>query len=149
MKTFSIKPKDISRQWYLIDAGEIPLGRLATTAAKLLIGKGKVTLTSHIDGGDYVIVINADSLVVSGGKQQSKVYYRHSGFPGGLHQRTLGEAQERNSAGVITHAVRGMLPDNKLRNQRLKRLKVYSGSEHQHLPQKPITIALPKAKGRS
>jgi large subunit ribosomal protein L13 len=137
MKTFSAKPKDISRQWYLIDASSMPLGRLSTIAASLLLGKGKPTVTPHIDGGDFVVIINSDKLKVSGDKEHKKDYYRHSGFPGGLYKRTLGEQAERDSTKIIRHAVRGMLPDNKLRKDRLARLKVYTDDQHSHAGQNP------------
>jgi large subunit ribosomal protein L13 len=144
MKTYSIKPKDISRRWYILDASEIPLGRLATRAASLLIGKGKATITPHMDGGDYVIVINSASLVVTGNKKQDKFYYRHSGFPGGLYKRTLQEQLERDPNKIIIDAIRGMLPVNKLRDGRLARLKVYADEQHNHSAQKPKAVPLKK-----
>ena len=144
MKTFSAKPTYISRKWYVLDASEIPLGRLATVAARLLIGKDKPSFTPHMDGGDYVVIINSDDLKVSGAKRQDKTYYRHSGFPGGIHKRTLTEQMGRDSTQVITHAIRGMLPVNKLRDGRLARLKVYSGAQHQHEAQQPEKISLAK-----
>lgn len=147
MKTFSAKPADVKRQWYLLDASETPLGRLATVASRLLIGKDKVSLTPHVDGGDYVIVINADKLVVSANKLQTKLYWRYSGFPGGIKKRTLAESQELDTSYAITHAIRGMLPTNKLRNGRLARLKVYSGSDHHHNAQKPQTLSF-TSKGK-
>jgi large subunit ribosomal protein L13 len=142
MKTYSAKPTDVSREWYVIDAGEAPLGRLSTRIATLLIGKGKTQFTHHIDCGDYVIVINAEQLQATGKKQDKKIYYRHSGYPGGLKEKTLAEAQQKNPTFAITHAVRGMLPVNKLRDERLKRLKVYAGSDHQHEAQKPKLISV-------
>lgn len=147
MKTFSAKPADVARRWYILDASEAPLGRLATVASRLLIGKDKVSLTPHVDGGDYVIVINADKLVVSANKLQTKVYWRYSGFPGGIKKRTLAESQEVDPTHAITHAVRGMLPVNKLRDGRLARLKVYSGSDHNHSAQKPQILSL-TSKGK-
>ncbi len=144
MGTYSQKPSEIDRKWYVLDASKTPLGRLSTVAAGLLIGKGKVTRTSHIDGGDYVIVINSDSLVVTGNKREDKIYYRHSGFPGGLYQRTLNEQMERDSTQVIIKSVRGMLPVNKLRDGRLARLKVYAGAEHNHNAQQPKNFSLSK-----
>lgn len=146
MKTFSAKPADVTRVWYVLDATEAPLGRLATRAASLLLGKGKTTITPHVDGGDYVIVINAANLVVTGGKESKKTYYRHSGFPGGLRQRTLNEQLLQAPEKVITQAVRGMLPDNKLRPGRLERLKVYAGNDHRHEAQKPVIISLKEGK---
>lgn len=137
MKTFSAKPSDVTRKWYVIDAAEAPVGRLATVAATLLTGKGKPTFTKHIDTGDFVIVVNADNLVVTGNKMEDKMYYRHSGFPGGLKETKLRHQMDKDSTHVIEHAIRGMLPVNKLRDARLKRLKVYAGAEHNHDAQKP------------
>ena len=142
MKTFSAKPSDVTRKWYIVDASEAPLGRLSTTVAKLLTGKDKPTFTKHIDTGDYVIVINADNLVVTGNKLQKKRYYRHSGFPGGLKEATLEEVIAKDSTRAIEHAVRGMLPVNKLRKDRLARLKIYTGAEHNHEAQNPEKLNL-------
>jgi large subunit ribosomal protein L13 len=144
MKTYSIKPSEIKREWYILDASEIPLGRLATNAASLLLGKGKPTVTPHIDGGDYVIIINSGSLVVTGKKETDKHYYRHSGFPGGIYRRTLKEQMERDPNKVIFDAVRGMLPVNKLRDGRLARLKIYADDQHNHNAQKPTAISFKK-----
>ena len=144
MKTYSAKPTDVIRDWYVVDASDAPLGRLATQIATLLTGKQKPQFTKHIDCGDYVVVINADNLVTTGDKGTKKVYYRHSGFPGGLKETTLDEQLAKDSTEVIVHAVRGMLPVNKLRDGRLARLKVYAGTEHQHEAQKPKTISLKK-----
>jgi large subunit ribosomal protein L13 len=146
MKTYSAKPSDVSRVWYIVDASEAPLGRVATKIATLLIGKGKTQFTHHIDCGDYVIVINAAQLVSTGDKLNKKIYYRHSSYPGGLKETTLGEAQEKDPTFAITHAVRGMLPINKLRDERLKRLKVYADAEHQHAPQQPKLISVKDTK---
>ena len=137
MKTFSAKPTDIKRQWYVLDASEAPLGRLSTVVASLLLGKGKPSLTPHMDGGDYAIVINAERLVVTGNKLNGKIYYRHSGYPGGIYQRTLSEQVQLDPTKAIISAVRGMLPDNKLRKGRLARLNVYAGAEHTHGGQNP------------
>jgi large subunit ribosomal protein L13 len=142
MKTYSAKPSDITRKWYVIDASEAPLGRVSTKVATLLTGKGKPEFTSHIDCGDFVVVINADSLVTTGQKNTDKVYYRHSGFPGGIKSRTLQEQKDIDSTEVIVHAVRGMLPVNKLRDGRLKRLKVYAGAEHNHTAQQPTPLSI-------
>jgi large subunit ribosomal protein L13 len=144
MKTFSIKPSEVSRKWYTLDAAEVPLGRLSTVAASLLLGKGKPTVTPHVDGGDYVIVINSSKLIVTGNKQTDKKYHRHSGFPGGLYTRSLNEQMARDPNKVIFKAVRGMLPDNKLRDGRLARLKIYSDDQHNHSAQKPQTLSLKK-----
>lgn len=145
-KTYSAKPSDVNRQWYVIDAAEAPLGRVATKIATLLTGKEKPQFTQHIDCGDYVVVINADKLVVTGGKETKKIYYRHTGYPGGLKEITLGDQVTKDSSKVITHAVRGMLPVNKLRDGRLARLKVYGGSEHNHEAQKPVAISVKGSK---
>jgi len=142
MKTFSAKPADVTRKWYVVDASEVPLGRLATVTASLLLGKGKPTITSHVDGGDFVIVINSDQLVVTGNKLHDKMYYHHSHYPGGLTETKLSDKIAKDSTTVIQKAVRGMLPSNKLRDGRLQRLKVYTGSEHQHEAQKPVTMSL-------
>ncbi len=146
MKTYSAKPNDVIRAWYVIDASEASLGRVATKIATLLTGKGKPQFTQHIDCGDFVVVINADKLVVTGNKLQGKKYYRHSGFPGGITEATLAEKMDKDSTEVIVHAVRGMLPVNKLRDERLKRLKVYAGSEHNHEAQKPQALSLKESK---
>lgn len=142
MKTYSAKPTDVTRKWYVLDAAEAPLGRLSTVAATLLTGKGKPMFTAHIDCGDYVIVINADQLVVTGKKTDAKTYYRHSNYPGSLKEATLKEKMAEDSTQVVEHAIRGMLPVNKLRDGRLARLKIYAGSEHQHEAQKPETFSV-------
>jgi large subunit ribosomal protein L13 len=146
MKTFSAKPTDVTRKWYILDASEAPLGRVATQAAQLLTGKGKPMFTHHIDCGDYVIVINAEKLVATGKKMEDKKYYRHTGFPGGIKQRTLRERMDLDPSGVIVTAIRGMLPVNKLRDERLKRLKVHASSEHNHEAQKPEKISVKEGK---
>jgi large subunit ribosomal protein L13 len=146
MKTYSAKPSDVTRTWYVLDASDAPLGRVATKAATLLLGKGKPIFTHHIDCGDYVIIINAEKLVVSGKKLDDKKYYRHSGYPGGLHEQSLRETMERSPERAITQAIRGMLPVNKLRPARLLRLKVYVGSEHKHEAQKPVIISMKAGK---
>lgn len=146
MKTFSAKPSDVTRAWYVVDAGELPLGRLSTKVAELLMGKGKPSFTQHIDTGDYVIVINAEKLVVTGKKLEDKKYYRHSNYPGGLKESNLQFELDKDPAKVIRHSIRGMLPVNKLRDGRLARLKVYAGSEHEHAAQKPVVLKLAKEK---
>lgn len=144
-KTFSAKPTDVTRKWYVIDASTAPIGRLATEAAELLTGKGKPMFTHHVDCGDYVVIINTDQLVATGNKGEGKMYYKHSGFPGGLKTATLNELVAKDSTQPIIRAIRGMLPANKLRDGRLARLKVYSGSEHSHTAQLPEAYTL-KAK---
>ena len=130
--TYQQKPAEVSRDWHVLDAGVQPLGRLASQAAQLLTGKGKPTYTPHVDGGDYVVVINSDKLVVSGHKETAKKYYRHSGYPGNLRSRSLADQRARDSRLVVKLAVRGMLPKNKLRAPRLIRLKVYQDDQHPH-----------------
>lgn len=146
MKTFSAKPADVTREWYVLDASEVPLGRLATQAAQLLTGKGKPQFTKHIDCGDYVVIINADQLQVTGNKLENKMYYHHSHFPGGLKETTLKKQMDKDSTKPIVHAIRGMLPVNKLRDGRLARLKVYAGSEHNHAAQAPKAFSLKEGK---
>lgn len=137
-KTYSQKPAEVTRKWYVLDASQAPLGRISTAAASLLIGKGKPSVTAHVDGGDYVIIVNAKKLKVTGNKLAGKVYYRHSGHPGGLKAKTLEEEMEENPTMVVFKAVRGMLPVNKLRDGRLSRLKIYEADDHNHEAQKPV-----------
>lgn len=139
-KTFSQKTADVERRWILIDAKDATLGRVATQIAKYLIGKYKPTYTPHVDGGDYVVVINADELVVTGEKETDKMYYRHSGFPGGLKEATLKDVRAKDSSKIIIAAVKGMLPKNKLSPNRLGRLRIFAGSEHDHTAQKPEKV---------
>lgn len=141
-KTYSAKPSEVERKWYVMDASEASLGRLSTQIAQLLTGKGKPMFTAHIDCGDYVVVINADNLVVTGEKATDKMYYRHSGYPGNLKEATLKEKQSKKSGEVIRLAVKGMLPKNKLMDERLKRLKIYAGSEHAHEAQTPEKVSV-------
>jgi len=140
MKTYSAKPSEVTRAWYVIDATEAPLGRVSTKIATLLTGKGKPMFTQHIDCGDFVVVINADSLVVTGNKMADKMYYRHSQYPGSLKEATLADKMAKDSTEVIRLAVKGMLPKNKLMDERLKRLKIYKGAEHNHEAQKPTKV---------
>lgn len=140
MKTYSQKGSEIKREWWVIDASSMPLGKLAVVIADKLMGKSKVTYTPHIDNGDYVVVINAKNLVVTGDKMVQKKYYRHSGFPGGLTELKLEEVIEKNPAVAINAAVKGMLPKNKLAAERLKRLRVFDGAEHAHTAQNPKEI---------
>jgi large subunit ribosomal protein L13 len=144
-KTYSAKPTDVERKWYIVDASEVTLGRAATQIAVLLTGKSKPQFTKHIDCGDFVIVINADQLKVTGNKLEAKMYYHHSGYPGGLRERSLKDQMAIDSTEAILHAVRGMLPVNKLRDDRLARLKIYAGSEHKHEAQKPEAFSLKSA----
>jgi large subunit ribosomal protein L13 len=140
MKTWNAKPGEIERGWYLVDADGKNLGRLATQIADTLRGKRKPQFTPHVDTGDFVIVVNAEKIAVTGNKLDDKIYYRHSGYPGGLKQRTLREQLERRPTEVIRAAVKGMLPRNKLARQQLTKLKVYAGPEHPHDAQAPRTL---------
>ncbi len=139
-KTFSQKPADVNRRWILVDAKDASLGRLSATIATYLTGKYKPTFTPHVDGGDYVVVVNAKELVVTGSKETAKMYYRHSGFPGALKEARLEELREKDPARIITEAVKGMLPRNKLAAERLKRLRVFPGAEHGHTAQQPEKV---------
>ena len=140
MKTYSQKAKEINREWWIIDASSMPLGKLAVVIADKLMGKSKVTYTPHIDNGDYVVVINAKSLVVTGDKMLQKKYYRHSGYAGGLKELRLEEVIEKDPSRAVVAAVKGMLPKNKLAAERLKRLRVFDGAEHAHAAQNPKEI---------
>ena len=140
MKTYSQKASEISREWWLVDASSMPLGKLAVVITDKLMGKSKVTFTPHIDNGDYVVVINAKDLKVTGVKMTDKKYYRHSGFPGGLTELSLEEVLAKDPALAIREAVKGMLPKNKLAADRLARLRVFAGSEHAHTAQNPKEI---------
>jgi len=139
-KTFSQRTEDVSREWYIIDASEAPMGRVATQIANLLIGKSKPTYTPHVDNGDYVVVINAGNTVVTGDKEIGKVYYRHSGFPGGIKESTVKEVRARAPERLIEAAVKGMIPRNKLAAGRLARLRVFAGAEHTHTAQTPKKV---------
>jgi large subunit ribosomal protein L13 len=142
MKTYSIKTAEVTREWYVIDASNMTLGRLATLVATQLIGKHKPTYTPHIDGGDNVVVINAAAVQVTGNKLADKIYYRHSGYPGGLTEISLEKMLATHPERVIEHAVSGMLPKNRLQAPRMKRLKVYAGAEHPHEPQSPKPLGV-------
>jgi large subunit ribosomal protein L13 len=139
-KTYSQKPSEVSRRWILIDAAEAPVGRVATQIATYLTGKYKPTFTAHIDGGDYVVVINAKDAVFTGNKENDKKYYRHSGFPGGIKDATVAEVREKFPERLIEMAVKGMLPKNKLSSERMKRLRVFGGSDHTHTAQTPEKV---------
>jgi large subunit ribosomal protein L13 len=137
MRTFVATPATRERRWLLVDASGKTLGRLATQVADALRGKRKPEYTPHIDVGDFVVVVNAEKVRVTGNKREEKIYYRHSGYPGGLRSRTLGEMLARRPEEVIRLAVRGMLPKNRLGRAQLRKLKVYAGPEHPHEAQKP------------
>ncbi|ORB67408.1 50S ribosomal protein L13 [Mycobacterium scrofulaceum] len=138
MPTYAPKAGDTTRSWYVIDATDVVLGRLAVAAATLLRGKHKPTFAPNVDGGDFVIVINADKVALSGDKLQSKLAYRHSGYPGGLHSRTIGELMDKHPDRVVEKAIVGMLPKNKLSRQIQRKLHVYAGPEHPHAAQQPV-----------
>ena len=142
MKTYSAKPGEIAREWYVVDADGLTLGRLATQIADTLRGKRKPQYTPHVDTGDFVVVINAEKIAVTGAKLDQKRYYRHSGYPGGLRSRTLREQLDRRPTEVIRTAVKGMLPKNRLARQQLTKLKVYAGPEHPHSAQNPKPMNL-------
>lgn len=130
MNTYMQKPADVQRQWHLIDAKGRVLGSVASEVAQLLIGKHKPTFTPHVDGGDYVVVINASEIEVTGNKEQDKIYYRHTGYPGGLRQENFAKLRDRAPEQIIEKAVKGMIEDNKLQTPRMRRLKVFAGEEH-------------------
>jgi len=138
MKTYSPKAKDIQREWWVIDATNQTLGRMASQLARLLMGKHKAIFAPHIDTGDYVVVINAARVRVTGKKAEKKSYYRHSGYPGGLKSQSFEELFSKNPARVIELAVKGMLPHNRLGRAMFKKLKVYPGDEHPHQGQVPV-----------
>ena len=146
MKTYSVKPSEVNRVWYIIDAQELPLGRLSTNIATYLMGKNKPQFSKHIDCGDYVIVINSDKLVVTGNKLSDKSYYHHSKYPGGLTETRLDKQLEKDSTFAIMKAVKGMIPDNRLKSDRLSRLKIYTSDEHPHSPQNPVKLSLKEQK---
>ena len=135
MKTYSVKASEIKRDWHVIDARDKVLGRLATEVARLLMGKHKPMFSRHLDTGDYVVVVNADKVRVSGNKAKQKLYYRHSGYPGGLKSISLEEMLKTKPERVVEYAVKGMLPKNRLGNSMIKKLKVYAGDSHPHLAQ--------------
>ena len=137
MRTYQATPQDRERNWYVVDAEGKTLGRLATQIADVLRGKRKPTYTPHVDVGDFVIVVNAEKIVVTGKKREDKLYWRHSGYPGGIKSQSLGDLLERRPEEVIRRAVKGMLPRNRLARQQLRKLKVYAGPEHPHQAQKP------------
>ncbi len=146
MKTFMQKKEDNNKKWYVVDATDVTLGRLSTKVAEVLRGKHKPTFTPHIDGGDYVIVLNSDKVKLTGDKLKNKIYYNHSGYPGGLRKRTAETMLERYSDEMIERAVKGMLPKNRLGRQMYKKLFVYKGSEHNHQAQKPEVLEISEVK---
>ena len=148
MSTYSPKKSEIERNWHLVDADGLILGRMASEIAKLLRGKHKPTYSPHIDVGDHVVIINADKVVLSSGKAEKKILYRHSGFPGGIKSRSYADFLEQNPTDAVRQTIRGMLPKNRLGRQQLKKLQVYAGAEHPHCAQKPQPMDLADAKSR-
>ena len=137
MRTFSPKPGEVERAWHVIDATDVVLGRLATHAATLLRGKHKPTFAPHVDTGDFVVIINAEKIAVSGNKRDGKFVYNHSGYPGGLRQRSVGEMIDKHPDRLVEKAIKGMLPKNRLGRAMSKKLKVYAGPAHPHTAQQP------------
>ena len=142
MKTFMEKKETVTRNWYVIDAENLPLGRVAAKAANLLRGKHKVTFTPHVDCGDFVIIVNADKVKLTGNKLEQKMYYNHSGFPGGLRERNAKTMIEKYPVEMVERAVKGMLPHNRLGRATAKKLFVYAGAEHKHSAQQPESITI-------
>jgi large subunit ribosomal protein L13 len=145
-KTYSAKPREVERKWYVLDLEGQVLGRAASEIAKILRGKHKPQFTPHTDTGDFVIVVNAEKVKLTGLKTAQKTYYRHSGYIGNLKKRTLGEQLERKPEEVLRHAVQGMLPKNTLGRNQLKKLKIYAGPDHPHAAQQPAPLTLPAKK---
>ncbi len=142
MRTYSPKASELSHEWFVVDATDVVLGRLASQVATLLRGKHKPTFAAHMDNGDFVIVVNAEKVALTGSKLTQKMAYRHSGYPGGLTATSYAELLEKNPTRAIEKAIRGMLPKNSLGEQQLKKLKVYTGSEHPHAAQQPKTFVI-------
>ena len=148
MKTYSAKPAEVEKKWVLVDAEGVVLGRHASVVAMRLRGKHKPTFTPHVDCGDNVIVINADKVVLTGNKAESKLVYRHSGYPGGLKTRAYGDLLNEKPAEAVRKSITGMLPHNRLGAQMATKLKVYAGAEHPHAAQKPTELVLDKARAK-
>ena len=142
MRTYTPKPGDVERQWYVIDASDVVLGRLASQVAVLLRGKHKPVFAPHVDTGDFVVVVNAEKVALTGAKADQKLDYRHSGYPGGLRATSYSQLLEKNPRRAVEKAVRGMLPHNRLSRQQITKLKVYAGPEHPHAAQKPIPFEI-------
>ena len=142
MRTFTPKPGDIDRRWLVIDAEDVVLGRLASQTATLLRGKHKPTFAPHVDGGDYVIIVNAAKVALTGSKRDQKIAYRHSGYPGGLKATSYVDLLEKNPEKAVEKAIRGMIPKNALGRQVLSKLKVYAGPEHPHTAQQPVPYTI-------
>jgi large subunit ribosomal protein L13 len=147
-RTYSAKPTEVRRTWYVVDAEGKTLGRLASTIAATLRGKHKPTYTPHIDTGDFVVVVNAEKVKVTGNKETQKFYYQHSNYPGGLKKQSLKDLRERHPDRIIENAVKGMLPRNTLGKAQLTKLKIYPGAEHPHAAQNPVTLELDDTANR-
>jgi large subunit ribosomal protein L13 len=147
-RTYSAKPAEVNRTWYVVDAEGKTLGRLASTIAATLRGKHKPIFTPHIDTGDFVVVVNAEKVKVTGNKETQKFYYRHSNYPGGLKTQSLKDLRERHPDRIIENAVRGMIPRTTLGKQQMTKLKIYSGSEHPHTAQNPVALELDDTAAR-
>ncbi|MDH3499756.1 MAG: 50S ribosomal protein L13 [Acidimicrobiia bacterium] len=141
-KTFAPKAADVDRKWYVVDAADVPLGRLASEVAQILRGKHKPTYAPHADMGDYVVIVNCEKVAVTSNKSRDKIYYRHSGYPGGLTEESFDRLLDRRPEQIIERAVRGMLPKNRLGRRMGKKLKVYAGADHPHAPQGPEPLEL-------
>ncbi len=142
MKTFSAKPHEVKRDWFVVDATDAVLGRLAAEIASRLRGKHKAIYTPHVDTGDYIVVVNADKIRVTGNKELDKKYYRHSGYPGGIYETTFGKMQARFPGRALEKAVKGMLPKGPLGYAMIKKMKVYAGAEHPHTAQQPQPLEI-------
>ncbi len=142
MTTPVIKPSEVKRDWYIVDASDVILGKLSTQVASMLRGKHKPTFTPHVDNGDFIVVVNAEKVRVTGKKEEDKVYYHHTQYPGGIKSTTVRQQREKHPDRIITHAVRGMLPKGPLGRKMLKKLKVYAGTEHPHDAQQPKTLVI-------
>ena len=149
MRTYSPKASEIQRAWHVIDADGLVLGRVATEAARILRGKHKVMYSPHIDTGDHVIIINADKIVLTSGKAEKKLIHTHSGYPGGIRERSFGDLLEKKPADAVRRSIRGMIPKNRLGRAQLSKLKVYAGPTHPHAAQQPQPLALEQARARS
>jgi len=146
--TYTPKKSEIERTWHLVDAEGLVLGRMATEVAKILRGKHKATFAPHIDTGDHVIVINADKVVLTSGKAERKIVYRHTGFPGGIKSDSYEELLEKKPAEIVRQSIRGMLPKNRLGRQQLSKLQVYAGPSHPHQAQKPVSLEINHARAK-
>ena len=146
MRTYSPSANEIERSWFVVDATDLVLGRMSTEVARILRGKHKPMFTPHLDTGDHVIIVNADKVVLTAGKADKKMVYRHSGYPGGIKSETYGEMLDRKPADAIRKTIKGMLPSNRLGNQMLTKLKVYAGPDHPHAAQQPQPLVLDQAR---